>query len=91
MLFQNTAGEGVYAKACPRRAPRLTNVHSRKRRNALWLHATTKGLFDPGQNRIRPYSANDLAALWGVTPKAVRNGINEALKDREQLQALAAG
>jgi hypothetical protein len=90
MMFKSAAGDGVFATPCPRRAPRLTNVHGRKRRNALWLHATTKGLFDPGQNRIRPYTANELAALWAVTPKAVRNGIKEALKDQERLLANVA-
>lgn len=91
MMFQSAAGDGVFATPCPHRAPRLTNVHGRKRRNALWLHATTNGLFDPAQNRIRQYTANDLAALWGVTPKAVRNGIKEALKDQERLLAHVAG
>ncbi|SIN70951.1 hypothetical protein SAMN05444166_0308 [Singulisphaera sp. GP187] len=91
MMFQTAAGDGVFATPCPRRAPRLTNVHGRRRRNALWLHATTTGLFDPGQNRIRQYTANDLAALWAVTPKAVRNGIKEALKDQERLLAHVAG
>jgi hypothetical protein len=90
MMFKSAAGDGVFATPCPRRAPRLTNVHGRKRRNALWLHATTKGLFDPGQNRIRQYTANELAALWAVTPKAVRNGIKEALKDQERLLANVA-
>lgn len=91
MLFRSKAGDGVYASPCPKRAPRLTNVHGRRRRNALWLHATTQGLFDPGQNRVRPYSVKELAALWAVTPKSVRNGINEATKDRERLRAHAAG
>jgi len=85
MVFQNADGEGVFATPCPRRAPRLTEIHGRRRRNALWLHATTKGLIDPVQNRPRPYSVNELAALWGVTPKAVRNGIKEALKDLEKV------
>jgi hypothetical protein len=65
----------------------LTDLHGRRRRNALWLHATTKGLFDPAQGRIRQYSPNELAALWAVTPKSVRNGVKEALKDQERLHA----
>ncbi len=91
MLFKSVAGAGVRAEACPRRAPRLTDVHGRKRRNALWLHATTKGLYDPIQNRVRCYSASDLAALWGVTPKSVRNGIRDALSDQERLKGDATG
>lgn len=86
-MFQSAAGEGVFVTPCPRRAPRLTDVHGRKRRNALWLHATARGLFDPAQNRIRPYTVNELAALWGVTPKSVRNGIKDAQKDQERLLA----
>ena len=87
MMFQTAAGEGVFATPCPRRAPRLTDLHGRRRRNALWLHATTKGLFDPAQGRIRQYTPNELAALWAVTPKSVRNGVKEALKDQERLHA----
>jgi len=90
MIFKTDLGEGVHATPCPRRAPRLTNVHARKRRNALWLHATTSGLFDPCQNRTRDYTVNELAALWSVTPKAVRNGIKEAMKEKERLLAYVA-
>lgn len=91
MLFKSEGGGEVRAAVCPQRARRLTDVHGRKRRNALWLYATTKGLHDPIQNRVRCYSVGDLAALWGVTSKSVRNGIRDALRDHERLKADDAG
>jgi hypothetical protein len=89
MLFRSAVGSAVRAGVCPQRAPRLKDGPSRKRRNALWLHATTQGLFDPQQNRERPYSVADLAALWGVTTRTVRNGIREAFLEQERLKTHA--
>lgn len=91
MLFQSRGGTGVRAQSDPQRAQRLDDDFNRRRRNALWLHATTSGLFDPVQNRVRCYSTTELAALWGVTRRAVRYGIHEALEDQERLKSDDAG
>jgi len=89
VLFNSVVGDTLCAGPGPRRVPRLTGIHSRHRRNALWLHATTEGLFDPSQGRVRPYTVNEIADLWAVTSRTVRYGLDEAIKDQRRLRTHA--
>jgi hypothetical protein len=56
----------------------LTPAQSLNRRHALWLHALRFGLHDPATGRIRRHAVGEIATLWGVTPRAVRLGIESA-------------
>lgn len=92
VIFTTPRGDGVYAQRCPQRAPQQSDEQARRRRNALWLAAVTVGILDPATRRSRRHTAAELAAMWGVTHKAVRQGIRSArLLERQMEAALADG
>jgi hypothetical protein len=70
-------GPGV-ARENPRHET-WTRGQARARRNALWLSGLEVGFHDPTCNCQRPYSSEEIASLWGLTPRAVRAGIADAV------------
>ena len=75
-FIRHDDGPAVYAEKSRREAP--TSSQYVNRRHALWLHANRIGLHDPVTGRVRPHSVSELAALWDLTPRAVRLGLENA-------------
>ena len=70
--------------------PRFRSTDPLNVRNLLWLEASNgAGLLDPMTGRQRIYTQVELAALWGVTDRAVRLGIASARARREAINDAA--
>lgn len=71
----------------PRRVT-WTESQANARRYDLWLRAVEVGLPDPTcTERSRRYRPDELAALWLMHPRTVRDGIKQARRRRAALEA----
>lgn len=78
-------GDAVAADIAPARLPKLTGEQLRMRRNAVWLNALAVGLYDPVSETLRPVNIRDLAAIFNVTERTIRNGLADARALRVEL------
>jgi hypothetical protein len=76
---------GVVIDATKRRHARPSKAQLLARRNFDWLHDYEIGRPDPQTGLIEPRPVWLIAALAGVTPRAVRAGLAEARKLREAI------
>lgn len=76
-------GPGI-ARENPRRVT-WTESQANARRYDLWLRAVEVGLYDPTCDCPRPHSPEELAALWLMNPRTVRDGIKRARRRRVAL------
>lgn len=76
LFIRHVDGEGFEHVTPRREVP--TAAQSLNRRHALWHHALSVGLYDPAMRRVRRHTVAEIAAVWDVTPRAVRMGIDNA-------------
>lgn len=87
MRVQTLRGDAAYADM-PARVPRLKSMQAKMRRNAIWLNALDRGMYDPSTCCVRRYTVHELSAIWGMTERTVRDGIQDAREELRRVDAL---